>query len=378
MYFELDISMDLESLQGESGSEWTVWRIRVIGSIPFEEIDQNTDQSPIEVKAPFTETDYNNMLTSGKCPFSEPLQKALPTESSAPSSIKKCDKAPRGRPRLDVKKKPSDQHSASNSVTRISSSDSNITNGSVPISKWSLSYLFSKVRIIPSAPSPKAVRISPSIAVDPSERLSKVESSLASHRFGLSGSQLNQVFPFHLVFTDALEVVQVGSKLVELLGKDITGTYLSTHFVITAPVKQWDWDVIASFTNDIPLHMDEIDVAKSTRRRGATHTLRLIGQLMISPDKALATYLCNPHVESLLDMTHQGIKVNDLSRFDCRLNMIMASEHLHAETAAGCRFQAMSVELEKERQRTIDFMKAAADSAEQALATKRVFVRYVR
>lgn len=355
MYFELDISMELVSLQGEEESQWTIWRICVIGDIPLEEIERMNFLLSNETKAPIALVNHVNL-------------------TKRPSRI------PRGTPRaIDIKQKPFDQRQPFfGEINNVYPT----TSQSPPrylLSKWSLSHLFSKVRVGPSAPSPQAVRPLKSPPAALSDRLIQGDSNPQVHRHGLSGAHLNQVFPFHLVFTNEFQVVQVGSKLTEFLGKDITGTYLSALFLMLAPLQEWDWDGITSSTNAaVPFQIEAIEVPKSFHRRSAMRPLCLTGQMMVSQDNTLATYLCDPHVNSLVDMAEQGVKVNDLSACDCRLNMILASEHLHVETAAVSRLQAMSVELEKEKQRTIDFMKAVVDNAEQALATKRVFVRYVR
>eukprot|EP00602_Paraphysomonas_sp_CaronLab_P003724 CAMPEP_0185033670 /NCGR_PEP_ID=MMETSP1103-20130426/22844_1 /TAXON_ID=36769 /ORGANISM="Paraphysomonas bandaiensis, Strain Caron Lab Isolate" /LENGTH=1002 /DNA_ID=CAMNT_0027570033 /DNA_START=123 /DNA_END=3131 /DNA_ORIENTATION=- len=185
--------------------------------------------------------------------------------------------------------------------------------------------------------------------------------------FGLSGAQLNDVFPFHIVFNRDLIILQTGQTLVEYIGSDLKGLNMDRLFNLEKPKTTWlSWP---DFVFTVSGHSLEIQSNISR--------LKLVGQVLFSRDECVATFLCTPNVSNLSDMTHQGITVNDLSKHDCRLKMILASEHLHSETEAGYRLATMSRQLEREREVSMALMKESAEHAENMLVTKKAFVRHV-
>ena len=193
--------------------------------------------------------------------------------------------------------------------------------------------------------------------------------------YGLSGHQLQQAFPFHVVFRQDLTILQHGNSLVEFAGQSLLGTKMNDVFDIFTPVDiDWvEWERLVANCSG-----ERIELTLKLNQRGSSEHLTLAGQLLFSVCKEVATFLAVPSASSLQAMTSQGVTFSHLESHDSNVKLVLAREHLQSQTQEGCRFMLMRNQLEEEKNKRMVLMKTAAENAEKALATKRNFVRYVR
>jgi hypothetical protein len=427
-YFGITVEFERLSTQGESGAESTSWKIRETGYV----------ESEIEPDAP-TVLDTIQALQSeevgggsggggsgggvggggGGCPFSHgrdlngggfrPLEasKGSPPNSSR-SRCSEADEKERDNelqehiervessslPSLPEARKPSFIQSLMRSHSGISTSSDTPT--ALPVKKWKLPTIFAK-KTLPKSTLKVSPRVEPKLDSKRSGSHSSsfkddIHSSRLSRKFdlatprhgnsrksyGLTGTQLEDVFPFHIVFDRDMKILQHGNALYEFLGTGtvIIGDRISRVCSLNAPLGLcWkNWSSFVTGCKGVSVEM----VLNTKPVKGATSALALTGQILFSDSNSVATFLATPSVVKLSDMRQQGITFSHLSIYDCRSNSVLVTEHLHSETQAGQRVLMMSKELEEEKNQRLKLMKIAADEAADALATKRAFVRYVR
>lgn len=68
--------------------------------------------------------------------------------------------------------------------------------------------------------------------------------------------------------------------------------------------------------------------------------------------------------------------MDDFASHDCTPHLVFQAADLDDERATAKRLKQLADELESERQHSMALMTAVAESASQALATKKSFVRY--
>ena len=193
---------------------------------------------------------------------------------------------------------------------------------------------------------------------------------------GLSPSQLDDSFPFHIVFNSDLTIVQSGDKCSKLLSTDLVGHNISEMFRISVDCGQENltWDDIQSKMQGKKDNAIESDVvsdfclATTTHRTPLGFAFRLIGLLSMSLIDKIAVFLCCPDVASLTRMKDLGVVMHDLPKeAKLQLQKDALSETMHGMTIMNANQDEFAV-----RQ-----LKQALTSAQDKLVTKQSFVRYV-
>eukprot|EP01038_Epipyxis_sp_PR26KG_P013579 gene13579-18222_t len=211
-----------------------------------------------------------------------------------------------------------------------------------------------------------------------------------SHGIGLTGDQMQDIFPYHIAVDSKLNIIQVGSALqkyfeninslskfcpvphqvtVHGVGKNV-GDYFSLVF---PPKCFWDWDKLR-------LALESNFELKFCDFRGVTTpTYSLKGGLFISNPEAFADlskdnnsnrfcafFFLQPNVTSIKEMNKANLQPNDIPKHNLQRDLLFLGEHLAIESEQSTNLQKLSKNLE-----------AAKKKALNALQMKAVFVRYV-
>ncbi|XP_034250130.1 guanylate cyclase soluble subunit beta-1 [Thrips palmi] len=149
----------------------------------------------------------------------------------------------------------------------------------------------------------------------------------------VSPATFSRVFPFHVMFTRDLTVVQTGhavSRVIPALRKE--GCLLTD---VLEPVRP---HLDLTFEN-ILAHINTVYVLKT--RPGALDAepdtppeftyLRLKGQMMYVPENDSVIFLSYPSVVNLDDLTRRGLFISDIPLHDATRDLVLMSEQFEAD-----------------------------------------------
>lgn len=149
----------------------------------------------------------------------------------------------------------------------------------------------------------------------------------------VSPATFSRVFPFHVMFSRNLTVLQAGhavSRVIPALRKE--GCLLTD---ILEPVRP---HLDLSFEN-ILAHINTVYVLKT--RTGALSTepdtppefsyMRLKGQMMYVPENDSVIFLSYPSVVNLDDLTRRGLFISDIPLHDATRDLVLMSEQFEAD-----------------------------------------------
>lgn len=192
---------------------------------------------------------------------------------------------------------------------------------------------------------------------------------------GLSFSQIQRLFPCHVVFNSRLVVVQMGQQMGRFMEGFGVGERMNEHFAVTTPNVSWSkrWDDLEAICTAQP----EFEIVSLARRSRQGNGISFSGPLSFSDDGQFAIFLCCPNVRSFDDMYDYKVSMTDMAAYGCRLQMVLQEDHLIHAQETTARLQRLTEEVNAEKEKTVKLMQDVAEKAEEALATKKTFVRYV-
>ena len=167
---------------------------------------------------------------------------------------------------------------------------------------------------------------------------------------GLSPSQLDLSFPFHVAFDDQLRVTQLGSCLERLLGEGpALGAHLSELFVCERPA-------LTELTLERlwPLRKSGFLL------RSLSLPLTLRGQLLLEQGRGL--YLASPAVQDLSQFRALGLTLSDLPVHDSSADLLIL---LNTQQRSLAELRDMTAELEHQ-QLALESALAKAEAANRA------------
>jgi signal transduction histidine kinase len=153
------------------------------------------------------------------------------------------------------------------------------------------------------------------------------------------------------------------------------GERMNVHFTVTTPNVSWNkrWEDLEAICTAQP----EFEITSRARRSRQGNGISFSGPLSFSDDGKFAIFLCCPNVRNLDEMYDYKISMTDMAAYGCRLQMVLQEDHLiHAQETAS-RMQRLTEAVNAEKEKSVQLMQDVADKAEEALATKKTFVRYV-
>ena len=192
---------------------------------------------------------------------------------------------------------------------------------------------------------------------------------------GLSCSQLRQLFPYHVVFDSALRVLQCGPLLKDLVPSVAIGGHMEALFSVLTPHCSWakKWHALEA----ILASKSQFEVQCLEKKSKMGNGLRLSGPISFSDDGTIATFLCSPDIRNVEELYDHGLSVSDLAHISDRLDMVLQESHLKDAMETNRRLLQLTNEVRVEREKSVRLMKEIADKANEALAVKKTFVRYV-
>ena len=151
---------------------------------------------------------------------------------------------------------------------------------------------------------------------------------------GLSGDELERVFPFHLTIDRDLRVVEVGRSLVKIMPSLTPGTLLSDHFTVTRPQGPLTYQHLRERARD---------TCTLTAQR---HPLVLKGQIIVSESVTSLLFLGSPRITSADDLARLGLTISDFAVHDAIIDFLFLS---HAQESALGEVRAMADRLSGQR-----------------------------
>ncbi len=156
---------------------------------------------------------------------------------------------------------------------------------------------------------------------------------------GLSGDELERVFPFHFTIDPELRVVQVGRSLAKIMPSLTPGALLSDHFTVTRPQGPLTYQ-----------HLRER--ARDTCTLGASHhPLVLKGQIIAREAATSLLFLVSPRLTSADDLARLGLTISDFAVHDAIIDFLFLA---HAQQSALDEVRAMADRLTGQRAQVRD------------------------
>jgi len=192
---------------------------------------------------------------------------------------------------------------------------------------------------------------------------------------GLSPQQLDDLFPFHIVFDADLKIMQCGEQCLKLISYDMIGADITKLFNIQVGegYVRVTWEDIQSKMRgekdcSVPEVIKDFCLETTVQRTPLGHALGLLGQLSFSFADDLAVFLCYPDASSLLRMKDLGVVIQDLAKS----SKIQLQKDALSKTMGGIDIVNADREMHD-----INKLKRALSTVQDKLVTKQSFVRYV-
>ncbi|CAF3126355.1 unnamed protein product [Rotaria sp. Silwood2] len=163
-----------------------------------------------------------------------------------------------------------------------------------------------------------------------------------------------ELFPFHMVISESLEIVSAGDSLTQLF-PNIVGELIRDIFNLVRPIITLNWSQIVLHSNNVfefstiePLRKQsnesdleindarhqndsEILLTMTVHRDIHEEYLRLRGQMLYVHEWKAIIYLATPVLENLDAMFNTGLFINDLSMHDSSRDLVLAGTQQSAE-----------------------------------------------
>ena len=130
---------------------------------------------------------------------------------------------------------------------------------------------------------------------------SPVESKIFRPGFSLSPHQLKQVFPFHLVLNQNLEIVQLGTGLERLYPEFSLGSRIKQHFEINYPSLAVTFEAIRE-------QSDSLFVLESRQ-----NNMQLRGQMVYVEESNVIFFIGSPWITDVADLAPLGLTLDDFA-----------------------------------------------------------------
>lgn len=190
---------------------------------------------------------------------------------------------------------------------------------------------------------------------------------------------LYEVFPFHIVFDQDMEISSTGNSLEAVL-QDLPGKIISSKFSLIRPFMEFTWQNVLMHTNvvfevqsteavelantvDTSLKNGETLVNdKESESTGNLCYIHLKGQVLFMKEWNSMVYLATPIIDTL-DMLHSlGLYINDLSMHDSSRDLVLAGTQQSAELRLALDQELLKSAKLEESMKALDMEKRRTDS----------------
>jgi hypothetical protein len=170
---------------------------------------------------------------------------------------------------------------------------------------------------------------------------------------GLSFQRFNNLFPFHIVINNDLEIIQVGDKMKGFLHVDPKEeNFVDEIFVFqTPPNLKWSWNTILSLRDSsVELAAMRVDDGNVTFRG---NVLILDPKLDPGIDDTCAMILLSPVVYNLDELQSLHMRLSDFPASSFQRDLMVLGEHIKVEQSAAVRLDVLSKKLEEESRKSL-------------------------
>ena len=171
------------------------------------------------------------------------------------------------------------------------------------------------------------------------------------HEFSLSPHQLEQVFPFHLVFNQNLEIVQLGTSLTRLYPELLLGSRIEQHFQIHRPTLSVTFDAIREQSDSLFL--------LESHQNG----MRLRGQMVHVEESNVIFFIGSPWITDVADLESLELSLEDFAIHEPVVDFLFL---LQAHKTALSEARELTKKLTKQRAE----LREALQKAEQTAAAQ--------
>uniref|UniRef100_A0A8D0GNM2 guanylate cyclase n=1 Tax=Sphenodon punctatus TaxID=8508 RepID=A0A8D0GNM2_SPHPU len=153
------------------------------------------------------------------------------------------------------------------------------------------------------------------------------------------------VFPFHIVFDEALKVKQAGVNIQKFVpGLQTLGIRLDEYFTIAHPEVTFTIFSIRKFINSqFVLKAQRGMLHKSQKEKPL---LKLRGQMIWMESMQCMIYLCSPKLRSLEELEEQNMHISDIAQHDTTRDLILLNQQRLAEIELSNQLERKKEELQ--------------------------------
>ena len=195
-------------------------------------------------------------------------------------------------------------------------------------------------------------------------------------------------FPFHIIFSEDMQIQQLGSALGRLIGPMLAthGRSLDTYFELTRPSTKLAFQSILSRRNRSFFLLLKAGYTTQMGADADSRTVELKGQMIHVPESSCIMYLGSVMFVRLEELKERGLFLSDIPIHDAARDLILVSEQALAQDALKKRMQQLrkeldqaSVELAKEKKRTEDLLEGIFphDVAKKLIHRQPVPARFI-
>ncbi|XP_052800959.1 soluble guanylate cyclase 88E-like isoform X2 [Mya arenaria] len=213
-----------------------------------------------------------------------------------------------------------------------------------------------------------------------------------SETLPLSSDVFFELFPFHIVFNEELEVQGAGNGLMAVF-PDMVGRKVTEVFTVVLPLVPFSWFSILAHTNnafellsvktasrfqeDHKVRKDddwemEKDMEEGGLEAPDGYAIHLKGQMMYMQDWDAIIFLGTPIMESLDIMFKTGLYINDLSMHDSSRDLVLAGTQQSAELKLALDQEQKKSKILQESMQKLDAEMKRTDSLLYQMIPKQV------
>ena len=175
-------------------------------------------------------------------------------------------------------------------------------------------------------------------------------------------------FPFHVVFSRNMEILQCGSTLSVLLSGALQkDPNIYSHFTIDHPLIKFTFVSILSHINTffvLRMTSQVSSPAMKFRLRRDAVPLSLRGQMIYLRESDSLLFLCSPRVKQLQDLERAGLYLSDIPLHDATRGLLMIGQAAESEFINSVHLEELVLELqsvqkslEEEKQRMASLLR---------------------
>ena len=157
----------------------------------------------------------------------------------------------------------------------------------------------------------------------------------------ITGDNMQEVFPYHIVVDASFQILQCGIKLQNLTGD----TFLITRHIqdvlkIDRPVLgSWDWPVLHRLE-------DQTFFLRSVRNEETKLKANII---RLSSDPKLVMFNISPDVKNVTELSKMNLTMSDLPLHSFQRDAVFLGEHMYSEVRSAFKLDRLAKKLENEK-----------------------------